>query len=132
MTTEPTVLIAIPESVLNAVGEALERYDEAMKSRMDLHRDAADRAAWALEHYRRARFGEVVDEVRHRLRDMDGLSAATKAGMRAHISRWQEAMPRSKKNVEAWTAHKVARKQARDAAEKKHGQRRRSRVVASR
>ena len=115
MTTEPTVLIAIPESVLNAVGEALERYDEAMKSRMDLHRDAADRAAWALEHYRRARFGEVVDEVRRRLQDMNGLSPATKAGMRAHISRWQEAMPRSKKNAEAWAAHKAETKRRRAA-----------------
>jgi len=114
MTTEPTVLIAVPESVLNAVGQALERYDEVMKQQMAFHRDEADRAAWALEHYRRARLNEVADSVRQRLQAMDGLSAATKAEMRAHISRWQEALPRSKKNAAAWTAHKAEKKRRRE------------------
>ncbi|WP_243954191.1 hypothetical protein [Methylobacterium sp. J-067] len=123
MTTAPVTMIAVPDSVLNAVGEALESHLKVLQHKRALHRDEADRVLWALESYRLSRFRNVQAQVRMGLAGMDGLSPETKAELKDFIEKCQDAMPRSKRNAAEWTAHKAELKRAREAQRPKRPRR---------
>ena len=125
MPTEPVTLIAVPDSVMNAVEEALSNHLPIMKQYMDQHRDRADRVSWAVAHYRNERFHSVWSEVQHRLHGMEGLSPETIAEIRSHVEIRRDDMPRSKANAATWAAQKAEAKREREARKAGNPKRRR-------